>query len=73
MYETHDNDPHTRHTPRLDPHRIAGALLCLVAAALVVAVLAALILSGSDSCPADLGAKPVRGIDGRTVCVVTAR
>lgn len=58
---------------KLDPHRTAGALLCLVSAALVVAVLAALILSGSDSCPSDLGAKPVRGIDGRTVCVVTAR
>lgn len=58
---------------KFDPHRTAGAILCLVSAALTIAIFAWAIASGADNCPADLGAKPVRGIDGRTVCVIPAR
>lgn len=66
MFETHDNDPHTR--PGISPS-LLRCLVCALVAAATVLTLGALLSSGAGSCPADSGLRPSTGLDGRTVCV----
>jgi hypothetical protein len=58
---------------RLDPHRTAGAVLCAISGAIMILLIGWALGAGAGRCPADLGAEPVTGLDGRTICVIRAR
>jgi hypothetical protein len=58
---------------RLDPHRTAGAVLCAISGAAMILLIGWALGAGSAHCPTDLGAVPVTGLDGRTICVIRAQ